>query len=215
VNLDCAMTETETNTDLAKLPRADIRRLWRSDLPAFRDHLVRLDDSSRHLRYGGGVSDAFIAQYAEHCFGKGDLVFGAFLDGGLHGAAELRSNEAIWTEQAPYSRHIHAEAAFSVENAFRKRGVGEKLFRRITEAARNHGVEVIEIVCLPENIAMRRLAAKFKAEFVFDNNQLLGRLTARRPTPFSMLREAARDVADFSEAVFDANMRALRLGDAA
>jgi RimJ/RimL family protein N-acetyltransferase len=194
---------------------ADVRRLWPSDLPAFRDHMLRLDETSRHLRFGGGVSDAFIRQYAEHCFGKGDLVFGAFLDGGLHGAAELRSNAAIWTEQAPLDRHIHAEAAFSVENAYRKRGVGEKLFARLTEAARNHGVEVIEIVCLPENVAMRRLAAKFKAEFVFDSNQLLGKLTARRPTPLSMLREVAHDVADFGGALLDAQLRALKVGDAA
>jgi GNAT superfamily N-acetyltransferase len=204
-----------TVTTTSKPPAADIRRLWRSDQPAFRDHLLRLDETSRHLRYGGGVSDSFIRQYAEHCFGRGDLVYGAFLDGGLHGAAELRSNEAIWTEQAPFSRHIHAEAAFSVEEAYRKRGLGEKLFRRITEAARNHGVEVIDIVCLPENVAMRRLAAKFKAEFVFDNNQLLGKLTARRPTAYSMLREVAHDVADFGGAVFDAHMRLLKLGAAA
>lgn len=203
-----------TDSNSASSP-VDIRRLWRSDLPAFRDHLLRLDETSRHMRYGGGVSDAFISQYAEHCFGKGDLVYGAFLDGGLHGAAELRSNEAIWSEQAPFHRHIHAEAAFSVEAGYRKRGVGEKLFRRITEAARNHGVAVIDIVCLPENVAMRRLAAKFKAEFVFDNNQLLGKLTARRPTAFSMLREVAHDVADFGEAIIDAQMRVLRVGDAA
>ena len=205
------MTETSTKPP----PDADIRRLWRSDLPAFRDHLLRLDETSRHLRFGGGVSDSFLVQYAEHCFGKGDLVFGTFLDGGLHGAAELRSNAAIWTEQAPFSRHIHAEAAFSVENAYRKHGLGEKLFSRITEAARNHGVEVIDIVCLPENVAMRRLAAKFKTEFVFDNNQLLGKLTARRPTPFSMLREAARDFADLNQSLLAANLRALKLGDAA
>ena len=204
-----------TVTNAPKLPAAEIRRLWRSDLPIFRDHMLRLDDTSRHLRFGGGVSDAFIKQYAEHCFGKGDLVFGAFFDHVLHGAAELRSNEAIWAEQAPYDRHIHAEAAFSVEAAFRKRGLGEQLFRRVVEAARNHGVEVIEIVCLPENIAMRRLAAKFKAEFAFDNNQLLGKLTARRPTPFSMLAEAAHDMVDFGEAFLDAQRRALKLGDAA
>jgi GNAT superfamily N-acetyltransferase len=201
------MTETNPNP-----PAADIRRLWRSDLPDFRDHLLRLDEYSRHMRFGGGVSDAFIRQYAEHCFGKGDLVFGAFVDGELRGAAELRSNEAIWSEQAPFNRHIHAEAAFSVEPGYRKRKIGEKLFRRITEAARNHGVEVIEIVCLPENQAMRRLAAKFKTEFVFDNSQLLGKLTARRPTALSMLREAAHDVADFGEAIFDAQLRALGMG---
>ena len=195
--------------------RADIRRLWRSDQAAFRDHLLRLDDTSRHMRFGGGVSDAFLRQYAEHCFGKGDLVYGAFLDGALHGAAELRSNEAIWTEQAPFNRHIHAEAAFSVENAYRKRGLGEKLFRRVTEAARNHGVEVIEIVCLPENVAMRRLAGKFKAEFSFENDQLLGKLTARRPTALSLMREVAHDFADFGEALFDAQMRMLRVDAAA
>ncbi len=204
-----------TDMTTRPLPSADIRRLWRSDLPAFRDHLLRLDETSRHMRFGGGVSDAFIRQYAEHCFGEGDLVFGAFLDGGLHGAAELRSNEAIWAEQAPFDRHIHAEAAFSVEDAYRKRGLGEQLFRRIAEAASNHGVEVIEIVCLPENAAMRRLAQKFKTEFVFDNNQLMGTLTARRPTAFSMLREAAQDVADFGGAMLDAQLRAFKVGAAA
>jgi GNAT superfamily N-acetyltransferase len=207
------MTDTHSTPGTARTP--EIRRLWPSDLPGFRDHLLRLDETSRHLRYGGGVSDAFIRQYAEHCFGKGDLVYGAFVDGGLHGAAELRSNQAIWTRQAPLDRHIHAEAAFSVEAAYRKRGVGEMLFRRITEAARNHGVEVIEIVCLPENVAMRRLAAKFKADFVFDNNQLLGKLTAHRPTPLSMMREVAHDIADYGGALFDAQIRALKVGDAA
>jgi GNAT superfamily N-acetyltransferase len=203
-------------TENAKtLPAVEIRRLWRSDLPEFRDHLLRLDETSRHMRFGGGVSDAFIRQYAEHCFGEGDLVFGAFVDGVLRGAAELRSNEAIWAEQAPFDRHIHAEAAFSVEDAYRKRGLGEKLFGRIAEAARNHGVEVIEIVCLPENVAMRKLAAKFKTEFTFDNNQLLGTLTARRPTPLSMLTEAAHDVADFGASMLDAQLRALRVGAAA
>jgi len=206
------MTETTT---LPHLPSASIRRLWATDISQFRDHLLRLDENSRHLRFGGGVSDAFLAQYAEHCFGQGDLVYGAFIDGALHGAAELRSNAAIWAEQAPADRHIHAEAAFSVENAYRKRGLGEALFRRITDAARNHGVEVIEIVCLPENVAMRRLAAKFKAEFVFDSNQLMGKLTARRPTPLSMMSEAANDLADFGQAALAAQLRFFKGSNAA
>ncbi len=98
------------------------------------------------------------------------------------GAAELRSEWAIWTEQAPFDRHIHAEAAFSVETEYRRRGIGEKLFKRILRAATNHGVETIEIVCLPDNIGMRRLAQKFKTQFTFEENSLTGRLTARRPT---------------------------------
>ena len=180
----------------------EIRRLWPSDMEAFRDHLLRLDPHSRHERFGGGMSDDFLVRYAEHCFGQGDLVYGVFIDGHMCGAAELRSSHAIWSEQAPFERHVHAEAAFSVEEGYRRRGVGEKLFRRIECAASNHGVETIEIICLPDNIGMRALAQKFKTHFTFEENALTGRLGARRPTPFSLLREASGDVLDFGTALF-------------
>ena len=191
------------------LGHVEIRRLWRSDMPSFRDHLLRLDPVSRHQRFGGGMSDDFLVHYAESCFGQGDLVFGAFVDGELHGAAELRSKEAIWSEQAPFQRHIHAEGAFSVEQAYRRRGIGEQLFGRLQRAASNHGVETIEIICMPENVGMMRLAEKFKTHFTFEESQFTGKLTARRPTPLSLLREASRDVADFTSSLFDAQLRAL------
>ncbi len=187
----------------------EIRRLWPSDMEAFRDHLRRLDARSRHERFGGGMSDDFLLHYAEHCFGRGDLLYGAFVDGHLCGAAELRSNQAIWREQAPFDRHIHAEAAFSVETERRRRGIGEKLFRRIQRAATNHGVETIEIICLPDNIEMRMLAQKFKTHFTFEENALTGRLRARRPTACSLTREASGDMLDFGAALFDAQWRAL------
>src|SRR5208283_5718499 len=174
----------------------EIRRLWPSDMEAFRDHLLRLDARSRRERFGGGMSDDSLLHYAEHCFGQGDLLYGAFVDGHLCGAAELRSNQTIWREQAPFGRHIHAEAAFSVETEYRRRGIGEKLFRRIQRAASNHGVETIEIICLPDNIGMRSLAQKFKTHFTFEECNLTGRLRARRPTPFSLMREAAGDAVD-------------------
>jgi GNAT superfamily N-acetyltransferase len=166
------------------------------------------------LRFGGGMSDAFLARYAENCFGKGDLVYGALIDGKLVGAAELRSNQAIWSEQAPFGRHIHAEAAFSVDDGYRRRGIGEKLFKRLLRAATNHGVETIEIVCLPENVGMQTLARKFEAHFTFEANWLTGRLTARRPTAMSLFREASSDALDLGAALFDAHWRAVAGGRA-
>ena len=192
----------------------EVRRLWPADMPLFRDHLLRLDTRSRHERFSGGMSDDFLIRYAQSCFGEGDLVFGAFIDGVMRGAAELRSSEAIWSEQAPFQRHIHAEAAFSVEEPFRRRGVGETLFRRVEEAASNHGVETIEIVCAPDNVPMIRLAGKFKTKFSFEENQITGRLAARLPTAFSLLREASRDVMDLTASVFDARTRDADLGAA-
>ena len=189
--------------------QVEIRRLWPSDKEAFRDHLLSLDPRSRHLRFGGGMSNDFLVHYAENCFGKGDLVYGAFVDSRLVGAAELRSNQAIWSEQAPFWRNIHAEAAFSVDQRYRRRGIGEKLFKRILRAAANHGVEAIEIVCLPENVGMQNLAKKFHAHFTFEENSLTGRLTVRRPTAFSLIREASADALDFGAALFDAHWRAV------
>jgi RimJ/RimL family protein N-acetyltransferase len=187
----------------------EIRRLWLSDKEAFRDHLLSLDPRSRHLRFGGGMSDDFLIRYAENCFGKGDLLYGAFVDGKMVGAAELRSNQAIWSDQAPFGRHIHAEAAFSVDQGYRRRGIGEKLFKRILRAATNHGVETIEIICLPDNVGMQNLAKKFHTQFTFEQNSLTGRLTARRPTAFSLIREASGDALDFGAALFDAHWRAV------
>jgi GNAT superfamily N-acetyltransferase len=198
--------------DEAQSSQVEIRRLWPSDKESFRDHLLRLDPRSRHERFAGGMSDDFLAQYAENCFGKGDLIYGAFVDGKMIGAAELRSNKAIWSEQAPFGRNIHAEAAFSVEDGYRRRGIGEigeKLFKRIRRAATNHGVETIEIVCLPDNIGMHSLAKKFKTQFTFEESALTGRLTARRPTAFSLMREASGDAFDFGAALFDAHWRAV------
>ena len=125
----------------------EVRRLWPADMEAYRDHLLRLDARSRHERFCGGMSDDSLVQYAEHCFGQGDLLYGAFIDGYLVSAAELRSSAAIWSERASFGRHIHAEAAFSVEEGFRRLGIGERLFRRIQRAASTHGVETIEIIC--------------------------------------------------------------------
>ena len=193
----------------ANLSSVEVRRLWQPDKEAFRDHLLSLDTRSRHMRFGGGMSDEFLVRYAENCFGKGDLIYGAFIDGELVGAAELRSNQAIWSDQAPFGRHIHAEAAFSVNQAYRRRRIGEKLFKRILRAATNHGVETIEIVCLPDNIGMQNLAKKFHTQFAFEANSLTGRLTARRPTALSLFREVSSDALDFGAALFDAHWRAV------
>ena len=56
---------------------------------------------------------------------------------------------------------------------------------------------------------MQKLAKKFKTQFTFEENALTGRLTARRPTALSLLREASGDALDFGAALFDAHWRAV------
>ncbi len=90
-----------------------------------------------------------------------------------------------------------------------EQGVGEKLFKRILRAAADRAVEAIEIVCLPENVGMQNLAKKFHAHFTFEESSLTGRLTVRRPTALSLMREASADALDLGAALFDTHWRAV------
>jgi GNAT superfamily N-acetyltransferase len=195
--------------DMGPVSQDIIRRLWRADTAKLRAHLLRLDTQSRHDRFGRGVSDDFLIRYSENCFSAGNLVFGAFVDGQLRGAGELRSEDSIWTERAPFAHRVLAEAALSVEEAYRRHGMGERLLTRIMRAAGNHGVETVEFLCQADNRPMRRLVAKFSPELHFHAHEVTGRLIACRPTPYSLWREASQDVADLAAAIVDAQMRVL------
>ena len=99
-----------------------IRKLWIGEAYKYRDHLLRLDPESRHRRFGGGVSDAYIRNFVDTAMWLDAIVHGFFVDGKLHGAAELRPFGGRFSKQA--------EAAFSVENEWQSHGVGSALLER-------------------------------------------------------------------------------------
>src|SRR5262245_63264624 len=90
------------------LPRGGlIRKLWISEADQYRDHLLRLDPTSRRNRFAGPVSDQFLRDYADLSFGIDALIHGFFVDGTLRGTAELRPIGGAVTREA--------EAAFAIE----------------------------------------------------------------------------------------------------
>jgi hypothetical protein len=89
------------------------------ELPLLRDHLLRLDQESRHDRFNGFMDDGFIERYAAKCADDGTVII-AYLEGGVvRGAAELHP-----PDQFPDSL---PEIAFSVETCVRRQGVGSIL----------------------------------------------------------------------------------------
>lgn len=126
-------------------------------LALLRDHLLRLDAESRRSRFAMPVDDDFLVAYARSLMRPLCLVLGWCEGDVVRAAGELRLIE----------RTI-AEASFSVEPAWRGRGVGAALFRRLTEEARELGVRRLYMSCLAENVAMQGLARKFAADLVFE-----------------------------------------------
>jgi RimJ/RimL family protein N-acetyltransferase len=151
----------------AALADSSVRTLsQQEELPLLRDHLLRLDRSSRHGRFHGFMDDSFIERYAEKCANDGTVVIAFFENGVVRGAAELHP-----PDQSPDSL---PEIAFSVEKSVRRRGVGSILFRKLISEAHAKGHKSLRITTGAQNEAMRALAAKFGAQLVFRHGESTG-----------------------------------------
>jgi GNAT superfamily N-acetyltransferase len=173
----------------------DIRKLWPSEWPRFRDHLLRLDKASRRMRFAHGVSDAFIEDYAARMAEMGGIVYGYFDGTEVRAAAELKKLGDTWGREA--------EAAFSVEQPLQEHGIGTELMGRVIRAARNRGVHHLCISCLAENSKMRAIAAHFGADLRFEYGEIVGEIVPEGPNYFSLLAEAVEDRFGFMMAVLD------------
>lgn len=147
-------------------PQGVIRQLRPSDLPRFREHLLRLDAESRRDRFNGVISDGLLATYADRCFAEGATVIGYVEGDRVLGAAELheRADEAEPT----------AEIAFSVERPLQYRGIGGRLFARLVQQARGLGYTRLFVTTHPDNRAMKALASRFNAALTFADGEAVG-----------------------------------------
>ena len=182
-----------------------VRRLYKPDLAAFQEHLVRLDPETRYNRYGLQVSDEYLRNYAELCLKPRSIVYGYVEDGKIRGAAELR----VFTSKGR-PLHKEAEAAFSVETPWRRRGIGTELMGHVVLAARNRRVSELSIFCLRHNQAMLKLAKKFEADLAFEHNDVTGHLVARPPSAISYFREFVDNSLDLGAAFMDYQGRLLK-----
>jgi GNAT superfamily N-acetyltransferase len=186
------------------------------ELPLLRDHLLRLDRTSRHDRFHGFIDDSFIRRYAERCANDGTVIIAYFEDGVVRGAAELHP-----PEQSPDAQ---PEIAFSVERSVRRRGVGSTLFRKLIAEAHAKGYASLRITTGAQNDAMRALANKFGAQLTFRHGESTGSIDLTEqhqtePAPAVAAAvlpvEAARAIVDINRAYWRMVMQMSGWGRAA
>jgi RimJ/RimL family protein N-acetyltransferase len=198
----------------AALANSSVRTLRQEELPLLRDHLLRLDRTSRRDRFHGFIDDSFIERYAEKCANDGTVVIAFFEGGVVRGAAELHP-----PDQSPDSL---PEIAFSVETSVRRRGVGSILFRKLITVARAKGYKSLRITTGAQNEAMRALANKFGAQLVFRHGESTGTIdltkqdqTELASTWADSTLNAARTVANMNRAYWRMLLRMYGGGRAA
>jgi GNAT superfamily N-acetyltransferase len=184
------------------------------ELPLLRDHLLRLDRTSRHDRFHGFMDDSFIERYAEKCANDGTVIIAYIEDGVVRGAAELHP-----PEQSP---DAIPEIAFSVEASVRRQGVGIILFRKLILEARAKGYKNLRITTGAGNEAMKALANKFGAHLTFSHGESSGIIDlTQQPQPGFATAvplgpiQAARAVANFNRAYWGMLFRMYGWGRAA
>ena len=184
------------------------------ELPLLRDHLLRLDRTSRHDRFHGFMDDSFIERYAEKCANDGTVIIAYFEDGVVRGAAELHP-----PEQSPDAL---PEIAFSVESSVRRKGVGSILFRKLIAEARAKGYDSLRITTGAQNEAMRALASKFGAHLTFRYGESTGSIDLAKqdqpeaaPSAMATTIDAARAITNLNRVYWGMWMRMYGLGRAA
>ncbi|MGK7753511.1 MULTISPECIES: GNAT family N-acetyltransferase [unclassified Roseovarius] len=175
------------------LIKPDIRRLWPADKRLLLDHFARLDPETRRLRFGASVTDEFVTRYAETVLGLDSVVYGAFVEGDLHGVGELRMLLNSWP--------VRAEIALSVDPDWQHEGIGDALFVRMLAAAQNRGVRSLYMMCLRENERMQRLARRHDATLTFDIGEVEATLDPPWPTALSLAEEMVGETRTYLHAV--------------
>jgi len=182
----------------SKAAKGTVRTLsQQEELPLLRDHLLRLDDQSRHDRFHGFMDDSFIERYAAKCASDGTLIIAYLEDGLVRGAAELHPPGT--------SPDLQPEIAFSVEAGLRRQGVGSILFRKLIEEARAEGYRSLRITTGAQNDAMRALANKFGAHLTFRYGESTGTIDLEKQLRAESARSAIVTPADAARAIVQFN----------
>lgn len=132
-----------------------VRELHAGHRKEILEHLLKLDDADRRLRFGTQTPDEVIQRYVEDLDFKRDAVFGIFdVSLKLIGMAHL----AYLPSKKGEARS--AEFGVSVLPEGRAKGMGTALLHRCAVHSRNTRVETLYVHCLSNNKAMMHLAQK-------------------------------------------------------
>lgn len=138
------------SNDLADLEPLSIVALDAAFRPALLAHLLRLSADDLGLRFcSGTVPRDVVAKYVDSIRFGDDTVLGVTTDGRL-----VALGHACWFRSR---EGLLAEAAFSVDEAWRCRGLARRLLQAIRAVAAEREAAAVLCQCLARNRPMRRV----------------------------------------------------------
>lgn len=158
------------------------RKLSTLDKRKLISHLQSLQGEERRLRFGGTVSDDYIASYVESSFDGESKWFGVdHIDNKIVAACHV----AILDDMA--------ELGCSVDADYRNQGIAQAMFDRAVTWLRTMGIQDVCMHCLAENGAMKHIARKNDMAVVTEYGESDANVHLEPPTPVVHLVDAYAD----------------------
>lgn len=175
------------------------RKLSLLDKSKITSHLHNLQGEERRLRFGGSVSDSYIAEYVERSFKDNSKWFGVdHIDGYLVAACHV----AIMDNDA--------ELGCSVDRDYRNQGLAQLMFDRAVTWLRSKGIHHVFMHCLSENGAMKHIARKNEMTVVSFSGETDAEVDLEPATPFTPLVDAYADRMAVYDMLLKNNLRLMR-----
>ena len=140
-----------------------------------------------------------------------DEQIAAFVDGIKFGETRVIGHfsanlDVVAAVQVSIGHGNVVELAFSVEEPYRRRGIGRALMERALLWARNRGIARAYVHCLSHNIAMRRLARDAGMALTMESGETMAVIDLTPATLLSLFRESHAE----GSGVLEFSMKALR-----
>ncbi len=172
-----------------------IRKVMPTERGQYMAHLLRLDRADRYARFTGTTSDQLLERHCAAIDWSRTTLIGAFLQGELRAAIELRCDRMLWPNEA--------ELGVSVETDLQGHGIGGTLFRRALIVARNRSIGRVHVLSLAENARMRALIRRFGGVVWTEHGEVAASFTLPSPNQFSLALEALEDGAGAFNSLLD------------
>ncbi len=158
----------------------NVKSLTRFELSLYREHLLRLSQQDRYLRFSGYVADESIHKYVDGIDLRNGVVKAIYDD-------DLNVVAAIHV--LIFNNGKDAEIALSVDQDHRRKGYGHALFEAALKWVRSRSVEKIYSLCLQENRPMARIANSRGMTIHHDSQETEAYLNVDKPTLSSLWEE--------------------------
>lgn len=176
------------------------RKLKSNDVKLIVAHLSALQGTDRRLRFGGTVSDDYIANYVEKSFLEGTSQwFGVdHIDGHIVAACHT----SVYDGQA--------ELGCSVDPDYRNQGLAQLMFDRAVTWLRTKGIQEVYMHCLSENGAMKHIARKNDMTVVSEYGESDANVHIEPPTASTPFEDAYMDRMAMYDMMYKNTYRALQ-----